>query len=421
MPKKTSPDRRTFLAAAAVAAPLVAPAVHAAGNDTLKIGLIGAGGRGRGAAVDALAADKNTQLTAICDIFPDVCDQAAELLAGGQFKDRVMLPKERRFSGFDGFKQLIDTAGCDLVLLTAPPGFRPQHLRYAVEAGKHVFAEKPMAVDAPGIRSVLESAAIAKSKNLQCASGFCYRYDLAKRETVKRIHGGQLGDVLTMQVNYNTGTIWHRGDKPEWTPMEKQIRNWYYYSWLSGDFNVEQHCHNIDKACWVMGDALPVSAVGLGGRQVRTDPMYGNIFDHFSVVYEYANGAKVFSFCRQMPQCANDVSDHVYGTKGYAELMSHTIKAGGTTWEYDGKAPNMYVQEHKEMLAALRAGTPINDMASAARSTLMGILGRTAAYTGKKVTWKQMEASKEDLSPKQYAWGPNPVPPVPTPGKTTVV
>jgi myo-inositol 2-dehydrogenase/D-chiro-inositol 1-dehydrogenase len=418
MPKRpSSPTRRGFLATTAAASALAAPAVHAAGDEVIRIGLLGCGGRGKGAAGDALKADKNVKLVALCDIFPDFLENAYQDLKKG-YKDRVDVPPERRFSGFDGYKQLIDSV--DLVLMATPPGFRPMHLRYAVEAGKHVFAEKPLAVDAPGIRSVLESAEIAKKKNLMCASGFCYRYEFAKRETIKRIHGGQIGDVTSMHVAYNTGPIWHRGTKTEWSEMEYQIRNWYYYSWLSGDHLVEQHCHNIDKACWVLDGKLPVSATGVGGRQQRVDAKFGNIYDHFAVVYEYAGGLKVFSNCRQWIGCPSDVSDQVFGTKGTAQLMDHRIVAGGTTWEYpeDADNPSMYQQEHRDFFAALRSGKPINDMQSAANSTLMAILGRQAAYTGQRITWKQMAASTESLSPKEYAWGPNPVPGVPVPGVT---
>jgi myo-inositol 2-dehydrogenase/D-chiro-inositol 1-dehydrogenase len=416
---QTPPSRRNFLkATAATAAAATLPAaVHAAGSDVLKVGLIGCGGRGKGAAKDVLKADPNVKITALCDIFPDYLATAyADLKTA--YGDRVDVPETRRFSGFDGYKQLIDT-DVDIVFLCTPPGFRPQHLRAAVEAGKHVFAEKPMAVDAPGVRSVLESAEMAKKKNLLCASGFCYRYEPAKLETVKRVLDGQIGDVSAVHVSYNTGELWHRGRKPEWSEMEYQVRNWYYYTWLSGDFNVEQHCHSLDKACWVLGDKYPVSATGLGGRQVRTDPKFGNIYDHFAVVYEYAGGVKVFSNCRQMQKCAGDVNDHVFGTKGSAQLMAHTVTAGGSQWVYDGPMPSMYVEEHKAFLASLKAGKPINDMAKAANSTLMGILGRQAAYTGKKITWKQMLASKEDLSPKTLAWGPNEVPPVAMPGRTS--
>jgi len=415
----STPSRRAFLktTAATAAAGLAAPAVHAGGSDVLKIGLIGCGGRGKGAAGDALKADKNVKVTALCDIFPDFLANAYADLKKA-YGDRIDVPEDRRYSGFDGYKQLIDTAGVDVVFLCTPPGFRPQHLKYAVAAGKHVFAEKPMAVDAPGVRSVLESAELAKQKNLLCASGFCYRYEPAKRETVARIHNGQIGDVVAVHVSYNTGELWHRGRKPEWSEMEYQVRNWYYYTWLSGDHIVEQHCHSIDKACWVLNGQYPVAATAVGGRQVRTDPKFGNIYDHFAVVFEYAGGLKVFSNCRQMAKCDGDVNDQVFGTKGSAQLMKHTVQSGGTTWEYDGPMPSMYVEEHKAFFASLRDGKPINDMATAARSTLMAVLGRQAAYTGKRITWKQMLESKEDLLPKELAWGPNPVPPVATPGRT---
>ncbi|MGL4422223.1 MAG: Gfo/Idh/MocA family protein, partial [Gemmataceae bacterium] len=215
--------------------------------------------------------------------------------------------------------------------------------------------------------------------------------------------------------------LWHRGRKEEWSEMEYQIRNWYYYSWLSGDHIVEQHCHNIDKACWVLNGKFPISATGLGGRQQRTDPKYGNIWDHFSVVFEYANGLKVFSNCRQIPGCVSDVNDHVIGTKGQAQLMQHSIEAGTLKWSYqdNGKDPGMYVAEHMDFFTSIRAGKPINDMVSAANSTLMAILGREAAYSGKRITWKQIMESRQNLLPKEYAWGPNPVPGSPIPGSPT--
>lgn len=414
------PSRRTFLqtTAATMGAAALAPAVHAAGNDTLKLGLIGCGGRGRGAAINALDADPNTKLVAICDIFPDVVDNVAGEL-GKRDKSRVDLGN-RLYHGFDGFKQLIDDGGVDVVLLGTPPGFRPAQLEYAVKAGKHVFAEKPLAVDAPGVRSVLESAKLAREKNLLCASGFCYRHEPAKVETVKRIHGGAIGDVVAMHVTYNTNYVWApKTVKPDWSPMEQQVRNWYYYTWLSGDHLVEQHCHNIDKACWVMGE-LPIAATGLGGRQVRVDPKYGNIWDHFSVVYEYKNGRKVFSQCRQMNGCKNNTSDHVFGSKGQAQLMEHTITADGQTWEYKPpeKERGMYVQEHIDFFQSLRAGKPFNDMESAAMSTLMAVLGRQAAYTGQRITWDQMLNSKQSLLPGTLAWGPAEMPPVAVPGVT---
>jgi predicted dehydrogenase len=213
--------------------------------------------------------------------------------------------------------------------------------------------------------------------------------------------------------------LWHRGDKPEWTPMEKQIRNWLYYSWLSGDHLIEQAIHNIDKACWVMGK-YPIAATALGGRQMRTDPKFGNIYDHFSVVYEYDDGRRVFAQCRQMANCKGDTSDYIWGTKGRAELMEHVIW-GPKAWEFgeaEAKKHDMYGNEHRDFFRSLRAGAPINDMESAANSTLMAILGRQAAYTGQRITWKQMMESKESLAPAEYAWGDHPVSPVPVPGVT---
>jgi myo-inositol 2-dehydrogenase / D-chiro-inositol 1-dehydrogenase len=412
------PSRRDFLqsTAAGAAALSFAPAVHAAGKEELRIGLVGCGGRGRGAAADALQADPSVKLVALCDIFPEIAKLAGEELSK-KWNDRADLG-QRLYSGFDGYKQLIDSGTCDMVLLASPPGFRPLHLDYAVKAGKHVFAEKPLAVDAPGVRSVIASAKLASEKNLLCASGFCYRHDARKIETVRRIKEGAIGSVVSMQVSYNTSFLWHRGDKPEWTPMEKQIRNWLYYTWLSGDHLVEQACHNIDKACWVMGE-YPVACTGLGGRQVRTDPKWGNIWDHFSLVYEYASGRRVFAQCRQIGNCQGDVSDHIWGTDGKAELMSHRIqKASHNEWEYTGDYRDMYVQEHVDFIQSIKAGKPINDMESAAQSTLMAILGRQAAYTGKRILWKQMLNSQESLSPANYAFGNNPVPPVAMPGQT---
>ncbi|HEY1377136.1 MAG TPA: Gfo/Idh/MocA family oxidoreductase [Gemmataceae bacterium] len=421
------PTRRQFLQASAVstAATLAAAAAqpaHVAGNDMLRIGLIGCGGRGTGAAEQAARADKNVQLVALGDAFPDKIEKCLRNLRGsmgGLFAAKVDVPPERRFAGFDAYKHVIDAV--DVVLLATPPGFRPAHLRAAVEAGKHVFCEKPMAVDAPGVRSVLQTAELAKQKKTCLVSGFCYRYDPPKRATVQRLHEGAIGDILAIHCNYNTGPIWHVDRKPGMSDMEWQMRNWYYFTWLSGDHIVEQHIHNLDKAAWVMKDAYPVSAVGLGGRQVRTDPKFGHIFDHHAVVFEYANGTKLFSFCRQMKNCFNDVSDHLIGTKGSCQLMQHRID-GPHAWQYRGDAPNMYQQEHDELFAGIRAGSALNDGGFMAYSTLMGIMGRMATYTGQKVSWQQALNSKEDLTPPRLDMAASlPVPPVAKPGVTKLV
>jgi predicted dehydrogenase len=334
--------------------------------------------------------------------------------------DKVDVPQERRFVGFDVYKELIDS-GVDVVLLATPPHFRPMHMEYAVARNKHVFSEKPMAVDAAGVRSVLQTAQEAKKKNLCLVSGFCFRYDPAKRETIARLHDGAIGDILAIQANYNTGLIWDRGTEDPFNTMEYQMRNWYYYTWLSGDHIVEQHCHNLDKAAWVFNWEWPESVVGLGGRQVRTEARFGNIFDHHAVVFEYKNGRKLFSYCRQYPgRVHKDVSDHILGTNGQCQLMDHAI-LGPKAWAFEGEAENMYQVEHNEMFAAIRAGEALNDMESAAYSSLMAIMGRMATYTGEKITWKQALSSKEVLGPSEYQWGELPIEPVARPGETKFV
>lgn len=414
--------RRTFLkSAAATTAAAVATGVHAAGSDTIQVGLVGCGSRGTDAAINALQADPNVKLVALCDVFADRLEAGLGKLAASKCGARVDVPVERRFTDFDGYKKVID-AGVDVVLLASPPAFRPVHLAYAVEKGKHIFMEKPHAVDAPGVRSVLESVKKAKEKSLCLVSGFCYRYDPFKRETLKRIHDGQIGEVLAVHTTYLTNGManWHRGSDPKWSDMESQVRNWIFYTWLSGDILVEQAIHGVDKAAWVMNGAMPVAATGMGGRQVRTDRKYGNVYDHFSVVYEYEGGAKVFAQCRQMDGCFNNTDDHVFGTKGQAQVQRHTVTAGGTTWTPEGKHDfgRMYQVEHDELFAAVRAGKPINDGEAAVHSTLMAILGRQAAYTGQRVTWQQMLESQQSLVPNTLAWGTAPEAVVAMPGKT---
>jgi predicted dehydrogenase len=416
--------RRDFLTTTAVAGGLaLAQAPMFAGqNSQLKIGLVGCGGRGTGAAKNALKADSNVKLVAMGDVFEDrLKDSLAQLKRNREVGSKVDVAPDMCFTGFDAYKKVIDAS--DVVLLTTPPHFRPMQLKAAVEAGKHVFAEKPMAVDAPGVRSVIETAKKAKEKNLGLLVGYCYRWEFAKRDTVSRIHDGAIGDVLAIHCNYLTGELWHRPiDKP-YDTMEYQMRNWYYFTWLSGDHNVEQHCHNHDKAAWVLKGEYPVACYGTGGRQKRTDPKWGNIFDHHTVVYEYKSGARVFSLCRQMsaPGIFNQTSDHIFGTRGSADLMKHTVTAGGKVWEYDGDNSDMYDQEHIEFYQALRAGNPINNGVEGAHSTLMSIMGRMATYTGLKVTWDMALNSKEDLSPPSYEWGPLKYAPVAVPGVTKFV
>lgn len=423
-PESASTSRRDFLKAStaaavagAVASQLsVARSAHAAGDDVLRVGLVGCGGRGSGAAGNALAADPNVKLVAMGDAFADQLEVSLNNLKGqGPIAERIDVPAERRFVGIDAYKKVIECS--DVVLLCTPPHFRPAQLKACIAAGKHVFAEKPVAVDAPGVRSVLATAAEAQRKKLAIVSGLCWRYDQGMRETFGQIHNGVIGDIVNLQCTYNTGTLWKRDRKESWSDMEFQLRNWLYYTWLSGDFNTEQHVHSLDKMAWAMKDEPPVSAVGVGGRQQRTDAIYGHIYDHFSITYEYASGAKCFAQCRQMDGCANDVTDHVFGTKGKADVMKHEIK-GETAWRFKGKKGSMYQVEHEELFKSIRAGNPINNGDYMAKSSLMAIMGRMAAYTGQKITWEQAMNSAEDLTPTSYEWGPLPTPPVAVPGRT---
>lgn len=419
-------SRRSFLKTSAVltgaaAAQLVIPrAVRAAGSDAIRVGLVGCGGRGSGAAAQALSADKGVILTGLADAFRD---QATRTLGSlkEQFKDRVPATPDQCFVGFDSYKQLI-ASDVDVVLLCSPPHFRPAHLKAAVEAGKHIFTEKPMAVDAPGVRSAMATVEEAKKKNLAIVAGFCWRYHDAHRPTFARVHDGAIGDVQTVYSYYNAGGLWVKPRKPEWSDMEWQIRNWLYFTWLSGDHLVEQAVHSVDKVAWAMKDVPPVRAMGWGGRQVRTDPAYGHIYDHFAVVYEWENGARAHVYCRQQDGTAGGVWDHITGTKGVCTLNSgqvHQVKPyGGPEWKFEGEARNMYQVEHDELFASIRAGKPINDGDRMMKSTMMAIMGRMATYTGLRITWEQAMNSKEDLTPPSYEWGPIATPPVAMPGKT---
>jgi predicted dehydrogenase len=417
--------RRQFLqssAALAATSLTVAGQAHAGGGDLLRVGLIGCGARGTGAASQALRADRNVKLWAMADAFEDRLQESLATLGRDEaLRGKLDVAGERRFVGFDAYRQAI--ACCDVVLLCTPPHFRPLHLRAAVEAGRHVFAEKPVAVDAPGVRSVLASCRDARRRNLSVVSGLCLRYDSGFRDTVRRIHDRAIGEVGALQANDYRGGIWVRRCQPGWTDMEWQMRNWYYFTWLSGDFNVEQHVHYLDVCAWVLGDRYPVRCYGTGGRQVRTGPEYGHIYDHFSVVYEYEGGARVYSTCRQQPGCHNDMSAWVLGSRGQGLLSERrrglVLRTASGERAYDGPANQMYQAEHDALFAGIRGGRPINNGEYMARSTLMAILGRMAAYTGQRVTWEQALSSTQDLSPPRYAWDVRlPVPPVAVPGQT---
>jgi predicted dehydrogenase len=397
--------------------------VHAADTATLRVGLIGCGGRGTGAAAQALNADENVKLVAMGDAFSDRLHSSLNTLkAQERIAQKIDVPGDRCFTGFDAYQQVIDS-GVDVVLLATPPHFRPMHLKAAIDAGKHVFAEKPVAVDAPGVRAVLATCEEAKRKNLSVVSGLCLRYSQGFQEAIKRIHDGALGEIRALQANDFRGSIWVKPRQPGWTDMEWQMRNWYYFTWLSGDFNVEQHVHYLDICAWIMKNEYPIKAVGIGGRQVRTGPDYGNIFDHHAVIYEYANGAKLFSNCRQQPRCHSDMSSHVFGEKGTAEVSENRLQIlSDHPWKHNGKDNDFYQAEHNELFAGIRNGKPINNGEYMAKSTLLAIMGRMATYTGQEIKWEQALNSKEDLSPKRYGWDAEPPPsPIAVPGITKVV
>jgi len=422
-----SASRRDFLTTTAIAGTMAALSnAHAAGSDTLRIGLIGCGDRGTGAAAQALCAEANVKLVAMADVFADRLQKSLEILQKDeQVAGKLDVKPDHRFVGFDAYRELLDS-GVDVVLLCTPPHFRPQHLREAVDAGKHVFAEKPVAVDAPGVHSVLATCELAKKKGLSVVSGLCIRYDNGFREAVRRIQDGAIGDVVTLFANDYRSGRWAKQRQPDWTDMQYQMRNWYNFTWLSGDFNVEQHVHFLDVCSWVMKNQFPVKAVGMGGRQVLTEAEYGQIYDHFSVVYEYADGAKLVSNCRQQPHCMNDMSAQVVGTRGRAELSERRnglrIKTERGTWSYGGPQNLMYQTEHDELFASIRNGKPINNGEYMARSTLVAIMGRMTAYTGQEITWEMAQKSKENLSPSRYAWDAQPpAAQIAVPGQTRFV
>jgi predicted dehydrogenase len=427
-PRLSGATRRDFLtvsAAAAAGATLatLTPAVHAAGSDVLKVGLIGCGDRGTGAATQALKADPNVKLTAVGDMFADHIEKKLKVLRDdADVAAKVDVKPENCFVGFDAYKQVL-ASGVDVVILTTPPHFRPLHLKAAVEAGKHVFCEKPVAVDAPGVQSVMASCGEAKKRSLSVVSGLCWRYHHGKRETLKRVQEGAVGDIVAMHTMYYAGPLWSFPREKGWSDMEWQLRNWLYFTWLSGDHIVEQHIHSLDKMAWAMKDEYPKLAYGTGGRQWRTDPAFGHIWDHFAITYEWANGVKLFGYCRQQKVAHKETSDFVMGTKGTAALMQHTV-SGENAWSYKppkGDPDDMYQNEHDELFASIRKGEPINNGDYMCKSTLMAILGRMAGYTGQIVTWEQAMHSKEDLTPAKYELGELAVPPVAVPGVTKFI
>jgi predicted dehydrogenase len=415
-------NRRDFCKTAAVASVAAAMpgnlGVFVSGSDAIRIGVIGCGGRGTGAAIDCLTADPGVEVVALGDLVPDRVASALKNLTG-KFPDRVKVPPSRCFTGFDNYRGVCSCPDVNLIVTAAPPGFRPMHLKAMVEAGKHVFMEKPVAVDPVGVRSVIASSDLAARKRLAIVAGTQRRHQTSYLELMKRVQGGQIGEIVGAQCYWNQGDLWVRKREPNMTEMEWQCRNWLYFSWLSGDHIVEQHVHNIDVVNWAMG-SMPKNVMGMGGRQVRVASEYGNIFDHFAVEYEYGNGVRVASQCRQTKGCAERIAERIVGTKGVA-LGSGEI-LGEKPWKFTAKEANPYVLEHVDLIASIRSGKPLNEGRQIAESTMCAIIGRMSAYTGRAISWEwAMNSSTLDLSPARYEFGPNPVDPVAIPGTTPLV
>jgi predicted dehydrogenase len=419
-------SRRSFLYTAAAAATAQSlsrslaagrdPLAQGQGNDEVRIGLVGCGGRGSGAISQALSTKGLTRVVAVADMFGERLDGCLDSLGENEsFKKKVDVPKERRFVGPDAYLGVM-ASNCDVVLVATPPHFRPAHFEAAVKAKKHVFFEKPVAVDSPGVRRVLAAAEAADKLGLAVCSGLQRHHQNGYLEIMKRIHGGDLGRLLFARCSWNQGSLWHVARQPDMSDMEWQLRNWLYFTWLSGDHLVEQHVHNLDVVNWAM-QAHPTRCRGMGGRQVRTDPKFGHIFDHHAIQYQYANGAWCFSECRQIDGCANDVSEHVYGTNGEAHMGNGWRITGDKPWQHQGPNNDPYQTEHDDLFAAIRAGKPFSEARMVAESTLTAIMGRMATYSGQEVTWEQAMSSDEKWGPDSYEFGPLPVDPVPMPGQ----
>ena len=425
-PKSDLPsNRRDFLSSSALSTAVATTAmagsssflsrsVHAAGSDIIKVGLIGCGGRGSGAANDAMKADAGCRLTAIADVFYDRLQDGKKQLQK-TLGEQYAVSEEQCFSGWEALENILAT-DVDVVCLATPPGFRPAQMEAAVAAGKHVFCEKPVAVDPVGVRRVMAASAMAAEKGLSVVSGLCWRYDLGVKATIEKIQSGAIGEIVSIQSNYLTGTLWNRTPKPEWTPMHKQVLNWLYYRWLSGDHIVEQFIHSLDKALWLHNDVPPVLCYGTGGRQVRTQPEYGDVYDHFAVVYEWADGTRCYASTRQLSECHNETEDFVYGTEGVARVIGNRIR-GKVDWKYEGDSPSMYLLEHIALMKSIREGKPINNGDYMCKSTLMAIMGREAAYSGQVIKWDDAMASEMKLGPDKPDWGPAPEIEIPMPGQ----
>jgi predicted dehydrogenase len=381
----------------------------------LRVGLVGCGGRGTGAAANALEADPRIHLVALADAFRDRLAACRSRLA--TLGERGEVTDSHCHVGFNAYRELI-ARDIDIVILATPPHFRPAHFAAAVDAGRHVFMEKPVAVDPAGVRMILEAAAEADRLGLSVVAGTQRRHEACYLAAMRRVQQGAIGRIVGARCSWNMGGLWVKHRLPEWSDMEWQVRNWLYFTWLSGDHIVEQHVHNLDVVNWAVG-AHPERAMGMGGRQVRTGPEYGNIFDHFAIEYEYPGGILCSSQCRQTDGCASRVEEALFGTDGTVVTRSgHAVITGADPWRFQGDYLSPYVQEHRDLVASMSGGPHLNEARTVAESTLTAIMGRMSAYTGQAVTWEQALNSSLDLSPPAYEFGELPVRPVAVPGKT---
>ena len=428
----TEVSRRNFIKASAAvsAATILAPngQLFAAGSDKIRVGVIGCGGRGTGAAHNMMEADESVEIVAMCDLFADKVESSLTKLKNNAKKSgfsasRIKVTPETTFTGFNGYKKLLKT-DIDIVILACSPGMRPRHLKAAVEAGKNVFMEKPVAVDPVGIRSVIASSKLAKSKGLGIVAGTQRRHQEHYIEVMKRIHNGQIGEVVGGQFYWNGGGMygWGPKDDPTWSEMERQCRRWYFYAWICGDHIVEQHVHNIDVMNWAFND-MPDHCMAAGGRQVRTAPEFGNIYDHFNTEFAFANGARAMSMCRHWEGADKRISERIVGTKGVAYTSGgFAYIEGEKPWKHEGDSPNPYVVEHADLIASIRKGKPLNEGECVAKSTLCAIMGRMSAYTGRSMKFEwALQKSQLDLSPAKYAFGDLETDPVAIPGITKLV
>ncbi len=429
--KKTSISRRNFLgkAAAAGVAGVIAPTIitscaretkktvavpvmldQAPDGPVLKAGVIGCGGRGTGAAINFLSAGPNLQITALGDTFQDRLDSCRSEILKQKGQD---VPVENCFVGFDAYQKVIDS-GVDIIITATPPFFRPLILEAAIQAKKHVFAEKPVCVDPEGARSIMATAQKAKGMDLCIVTGTQRRHQRDYVAAWQQVAEGTIGEITGGNVYWNGGKLWHRDPNPKWSEMEYMIRNWVNWTWLSGDHIVEQHVHNIDVMNWFTG-SHPTKALGFGSRLRR---ITGNQYDNFGIDFVFDNGIHFHSMCRQIDGCTNNVSEHIQGTKGSSNCRNSIVDlTGNEIWKYDyppdkdGKytervSVDPYVQEHVDLVTAIRTGKPVNEAENTAISTLVAIMGRISAYTGKETTWDEMMNSDLKLGPKVFEWGP---------------